>query len=124
MMRDRDAMIDEALRAEERELLRKIGEEPGYLQQAIGIFEGRTGWVNLLLMIAQGTAFIVGAWAAWNLFAAEDVLAALRSGLPAVTLLLMSLTMKMALWPTIQANRVLRELKRIELQMVSRHEAR
>lgn len=118
-MRNRDAMIDEALRAEERELLRRIGEEPDYLQQAIGIFEGRTGWVNLVLMITQAAAFIAGVWAAWNFFGAEDVLAALRWGLPAATLLLMSLTIKMALWPTIQANRVIRELKRIELQIVS-----
>jgi hypothetical protein len=71
-------------------------------------------------MIVQGAAFIAGAWAAWKFFAADDVLTALRWGLPAATLLLMSLTMKMALWPTIQANRVIRELKRMELQMVSR----
>lgn len=119
-MRDGDDMIDEALKAEERELLRKIGEEPGYLQQAIGIFEGRTGWVNLVLMVAQGVAFIAGAWAASNFFAADDVLTALRWGLPAATLLLMSLTMKMAVWPTIQANRVIREIKRMELQMARR----
>jgi len=33
-------------------------------------------------------------------------------------LLLMSLTIKMALWPSIQTNRLMRELKRIELQIV------
>lgn len=119
-MRPVDEMINEAMDAEERELLRRIGEEPGYLQQAIGIFEGRTGWVNLVLMIAQGAAFVVGAWAAWKFFNTNDILTALRWGLPAATLLLMSLVMKMALWPTIQANRVIRELKRLELQMVSR----
>lgn len=120
-MRDIDDMIDEAMNTEERELLRRIGEEPSYLQQAMGIFDGRTGWVNLVLMMAQGAGFVAGVWAAWNFFAADDVLTALRWGLPAATLLLMSLTMKMALWPTIQANRVIRELKRMELQIVSRH---
>lgn len=119
-MRDPDQTIDEAMAAEERELLRKIGEEPGYLQQALGIFDGNTGWVNLVLMIVQGAAFVAGAWAAWNFFAADNVLPALRWGLPAATLLLMSLTIKMGLWPTIQANRVIRELKRIELQLATR----
>lgn len=119
-MRDIDQMIDEALDAEERALLRSIGEEPGYFQQALGIFGGRTGWVNGVLMMVQGAAFVAGVWAAWNFFAADDVLAAVRWGLPAATLLLMSLTIKMALWPTIQANRVIRELKRIELQIASR----
>jgi hypothetical protein len=71
-------------------------------------------------MLTQGLTFVAGAWATWQFFVAEEVLTALRWGLPAATLLLMSLTMKMALWPTIQANRVIRELKRLELVMVSR----
>ena len=110
-------MIDEALNLEERELLRSIGEEPGYVTQALGVFGGRLGWVNMVLMVVQSAAFLGGAWAAWNFFAADETLAALRWGLPASMLLLMSLTIKMALWPTIQANRVMRELKRIELQI-------
>ncbi len=120
-MHDSDQMLDEAIAAEERELLRMIGEEPGYLRQALGIFDGSTGWVNLVLMIVQGAAFVAGAWAAWNFFTADNVLLALRWGLPAATLLLMSLIIKTALWPTIQANRVIREIKRIELQLASLH---
>lgn len=116
-MRDLDQMIDEALDAEERELLRSIGDEPGYIEQAMGIFSGRLGWVSVVLMIVQGAAFVGGAWAAWNFFATDDALTALRWGLPAAVLLLMSLTIKMALWPTIQTNRLMRELKRIELQI-------
>ncbi len=45
------------------------------------------------------------------------VLTALRWGLPTAVPLLMSLTIKMALWPSIQTNRLMRELKRIELQI-------
>lgn len=116
-MRDLDMMIDEALDAEERDLLRRIGEEPGYIKQALGIFSGRTGWVSALLMIVQAVLFVAGAWAAWRFFAAGDPLTAVRWGLPAAVLLLMSLIIKMGLWPTIQANRVLRELKLIELQI-------
>ena len=116
-MRDPDQMIDEALNLEERELLRSIGEEPGYITQALGVFGGRLGWVNMVLMLVQSAAFLGGAWAAWNFFAADETLVALRWGLPASMLLLMSLTIKMALWPTVQANRVMRELKRIELQI-------
>jgi len=110
-------MIDEALDAEERELLRSIGEEPGYVEQALGIFSGRTGRVSVILMIVQGAAFLGGSWAAWNFFAVNDVLSALRWGLPAAVLLLMSLTIKLAMWPAIHANRLMRELKLIELQI-------
>ena len=117
-MSNSERTIDDAIDAEERELLRSIGEEPGYVAQALGIFGGRLGWVNAVLMIVQGATFIGGAWAAWNFFSADDALTALRWGLPAAVLLLMSLTIKMALWPSIQTNRLMRELKRIELQIV------
>lgn len=123
-MRNIDEMIGEALDAEERELLRSIGEEPGFFAQTFGIFRGPTGWVNVLLMAVQGAIFVAGVWAAWNFFEATDALTALRYGLPAAVLLLTALVIKMALWPTIQTNRVIRELKLIELQIArSSHRA-
>ena len=68
MMRDVDHMIDEALNAEERDLLRSIGEEPGFFSQALGIFGGPTGWVNAVMIAAQTLLFLAGAWAAWGFF--------------------------------------------------------
>ncbi len=68
-------------------------------------------------MVVQGLVFIAGVWATWHFFQAGDALAALRWGLPAAVLLLMALIIKMALWPTMQTNRVIRELKRLELQV-------
>lgn len=116
-MKDIDRMIDEALDAEERDLLRGIGEEPGFYAQFFGLFGGRTGWVNLVLLAVQSIGFFAGAWMAWKFFVAEDVLTALRWGLPAVTVLLMSLVMKLAMWPEIHINRLMREIKRLELQV-------
>ncbi len=116
-MRDLDKMIDEALGEEERDLLRSIGEEPGFFRQTFGIFSGPAAWVNVLLMVVQGLVFIVGVWAAWKFFQAQDALAALRWGIPAAVMLLVSLIIKMGMWPTLQANRVIRELKRLELQI-------
>lgn len=112
-----DRLIDESLEAEERELLRRIGEEPGYFTQAMGAFSGRLGWVNLVLMIVQGVMFVAGVYAGVRFFAAPDTLAALQWGLPAAVLLIMAGMLKLSVWPTIQTNRVLRELKRVELQI-------
>lgn len=116
-MRDLDQMIDEALGAEERELLRSIGEEPGFFAQAFGLFGGTAGWVNVLLVFVQGVLFIAGVWAAINFFDAGDPLIALRWGLPAAVLMLTALIIKMSMMPTMQANRMIRELKRLELQI-------
>ena len=116
-MRDLDTLIDEALDDEERQLLRQIGEDPGFFAQLFGIFSGSTGWVHALMMVVQTALFVAGAWAAWMFFLAADPLAAIRWGLPAAVLLLMALIIKLSLWPTIQTNRVIRELKRLELQL-------
>lgn len=118
---DIDRMIDEALDAEERDLLRRIGEEPGYVTQAMGAFSGRLGWVNSVLMVTQAVMFLAGVYAAWNFFVATDILISVKWGLPAAVLLLLAALLKLSIWPTIQTNRVLRELKRIELQIARSH---
>jgi hypothetical protein len=116
-MRDLDTMIDEAIDEEERDLLRRIGEEPGFIEQALGIFGGKAGWVNAVLMVVMTLLFMAGVWAAWMFFAAGDPVTQLRWGLPAAVLLLTSVMIKVAVWPTVHVNQVLRELKLIELQL-------
>lgn len=116
-MRDLDQMIDEALDAEERDLLRGIGEEPGFFSQALGIFSGPTGWMNVMMMTAQAILFLAGAWAAWHFFEADEPVAQLRWGMPAAVLLIVAAIIKMALLPRMESNRLMRELKRIELQL-------
>ena len=120
MMRDLDEMIEETLSEEERALLRRLGEEPGAFGMALGLFRGRTGWVNAVLMTVQGIAFVAGVYAAWMFFEAADPVTQLRWGLPAAVLLILSAMIKLAMWPEMHANRVLREVKRLELQLLSR----
>ncbi|HEX6375665.1 MAG TPA: DUF6768 family protein [Allosphingosinicella sp.] len=112
-----DQMIDEALDAEEEELLRSIGEEPGFIEQTLGMLDRRVLWVVGLMMVIQSIVFIAGAWATWMFFEASDPVTQLRWGLPAAVLLLMALMIKLSVPPAIHAKRLMRELKRIELQM-------
>ena len=121
MMRDVDALIDEALDAEERELLRSIGEEQGFITQVFGVFRGPTGWVSMGMIGGQLVTALSGAWAAWRFFEAGDTLTALRWGLPAAVLLITSAMIKTAFFPMMHTNRLMRELKRIELQIARQH---
>jgi hypothetical protein len=107
--------LDAAIEMEERALLAAIREEPGFFMQATGVFFGSNGWVSMILMASQIALFAGGCWAAWHFFQAQDALAALRWGLPAAVLLVVALMLKLALWPQIQANRVIREIRRLEL---------
>lgn len=116
-MKDIDSMIDEAISAEERELLREMRGEPGFIPQALGALGGRTGWVNLVLMLVQTALFFIGAWATWHFFWATEPVMQLRWGLPAAVLLIVATILKLSLVPVMQANRVLHALKRIELQL-------
>ncbi|MCK6105475.1 MULTISPECIES: DUF6768 family protein [Brevundimonas] len=115
-----DQLIDQTLAAEERDLLRRIGEDPSHVQQALTLFAGRSGWVSGLLLAVQAVMFIAGLWAGWQFFQAQDTLAALHWGLPSAVLLVMSLMIKLALWPVMQTNRLLVALKRLELMVTQR----
>jgi hypothetical protein len=117
-MSELDRMIEAALRDEDREILARAGREPDYLGQVAGLFGGSLGWVNGVVMAAQAGLFFGGVWCAWMFFAATDVLAALHWGLPAAVLIVTAAILKVgALWPSMQANRLLREIKRLELQI-------
>lgn len=115
-MQDIDRMIEEALDGEEQALFRETAREPGFFDQAFGLLGGPNGWVNVLMMVIQAALFIGGLWAGWRFFEAETALSALHWGLPAAVLVLAALIIKTAMMPEIQANRLMRELKRLQLQ--------
>lgn len=114
-MANPDQLIDQALAAEERDLLRRIGEDPGHIQQTLSLFGGRSGWVSGVLLVVQAAMFIAGLWTGWQFFQAQDALTALHWGFPSAVLLIMSLMIKLALWPAMQTNRLLVALKKVEL---------
>lgn len=116
-MQDVDRMIDEALGAEEADLLRRIGGKPDLVEFALGGFGAGVGWLVYLMMAVQIALTAAAAWAAWEFFQATDPVTQLRWGLPSAVLLLMALIIKVAVPPAVYHNRVMRELKRIELQI-------
>ena len=116
MTTDIDRMIEEALQGEEQALFRETAREPGFFNQAFGLLGGPNGWVNVVMVVVQAALFVAGLWAGWRFFEAETALSALHWGLPAAVLVLMSLIIKLGMMPELQANRLMRELKRLQLQ--------
>jgi len=117
-----DAMIQDALSAEDREILAAT-EELGFFSLAFGLFRGKAAWVNWIVMLAQGAFFVVAVWCAVRFFAATDVLLALKWGISGAVLLLAALSMKLSLMVPMQANRLMREIKRVELMLAVRADA-
>lgn len=111
-----DEMIGRALSDEDRELLARHG-EPGYVAQAFGMFRGPMAWALWAAYVAGALAFVFGAYALWQMVAATDTVAAVKWGIGAVLLFQMTTLTKTFMGSHMQANRMLRELKRLELQV-------
>ncbi len=114
-----DEMIEEALKEEDREIWEASG-ELGYFAQAFGIFRGPQGWVAWVVMAVQLLMLLGAIWCAVEFYAASTALAAVKWGVSAAVLALMGGMMKMSLMPVMQADRVIREVKRIELLLAKR----
>ncbi|MGH1415007.1 MAG: DUF6768 family protein [Pelagimonas sp.] len=117
--KDLDAQIKAALTRQDREIL-EATQELGWFQLGLNQFTGKLGWVTWVLIIQQLAMFVVAIWCAVNFFAATDVLPALRWGLSSAVLMLASLQIKLSLMPQMQADRVIREVKRLQLMIAAK----
>lgn len=111
-----DELIARGLSARERALLAEPG-EPGYLAQVGAMARGRLGWTVLLSGAVQLIAALAMVYALWRTLAADQVLAAVQWGVGAVLLGQAVVLLKGYLGQHLQANRVMREIKRVELQV-------
>lgn len=114
-----DKLIEQSLNDEDRQIMADTA-ELGYFELGLNQFRGKLGWVTWVVMIVQGLMFVIGVWCAVQFFGASDVLVALKWGLSSAVLLLAATTLKMSIMPQMQADRILRELKRVELMLASR----
>ena len=114
-----DQMIEEALEAEDREIFAQTG-ELGWFTLGLGLFRGKLGWVNWVVMIVQTAMFFAAVWCGFQFFGATDVLVAVKWGISGGVLALAALAMKLSMMPQIQADRVIREVKRVELMLARR----
>ncbi|MEO1135421.1 MAG: DUF6768 family protein [Pseudomonadota bacterium] len=115
-MDDLDRKIEEALSADDREMLNEFGEQ-GLIGQFKSVFQGRMAWVSSMSLIVGTIINITFFYAAWKFFTVVDVNAKLLWGGGAWFLATMVAFMKVWFWMRMESNRVLREIKRLELQI-------
>ncbi|KAB7614506.1 hypothetical protein F9L33_07650 [Amylibacter sp. SFDW26] len=114
-----DEMIEAALTDQDHEILKET-EELGYLALGLSQFGGKLGWVTWVLMLLQGTMFVAAVWCAIKFYAADTALLAIQWGIPSAALAIMALQIKLSLAPQMQADRVIREVKRLQLMIISK----
>jgi hypothetical protein len=112
-----DDAISETLSKEDAEFLEQFEKEPSAPAQIAGLFSGSLGWINILFV---GAAIIVGPfalYAGWKFAMAEEMRALAHWGaLAAFGLLLVSIV-RILMFLHLQTNRIIREIKRLELQV-------
>ena len=116
-MDELDKRIEAALNAEDRALLAQFGEQ-GLVGQVFSVFSGKQGWIASIMVVMSFVVFAAAVYCSWKFFTADAVLTAMRWGAGAGMLMLMVGFMKVWFWMRMESNRMLREVKRLELQMV------
>ncbi len=112
-----DEMISQTLDDEDRAILDRIGRDQSYPAQLIDLFRGKTGWMNWLLIVSATIWFGFGIYFAWKCYAATDVVDVVRWGLLASFFVLSAVIAKVGMLPSMQANRILRAFKHLEMQV-------
>jgi len=117
-MRNIDERIEAALSAEDEALLEHYGDEPGYIRQALGLFRGRLGWVMWFIYITQALLFLAAVYAFYRLSTVGELMPALQWGVGAVILVQLTTFLRGFMGMHFEGNRLLREIKRLELRLV------
>ena len=94
--------------------------EPNLAEEVITVFRGRHRWMHAIAALVTFAFVACAAWAGYRFYEAESVRDQLLFGGLALALLLATSLMKVWFWLEMQTNRVLREVKRVELLVLSR----
>ncbi|NWG71549.1 MAG: hypothetical protein HXY23_08080 [Parvularculaceae bacterium] len=111
-----DKLIEDALTAEDQALCAQF-EERGMLGDVATLFGGKYGPWNILTMIIQILAFAGVLHAGRQFVVVDDMAALARWGALAALLFAAMSFIKLMRWRQAHANRVIREIKRVELQL-------
>jgi hypothetical protein len=113
-MSELDDRIREALAAEDADL---FGEDESLGDMVAASFQGRQRWVVILTWGSLAVFFVLCLLALWQLFAAETTRGQVLWAVGVTYTLIMIMGMKVWYWMHLNRNSVLREVKRVELQL-------
>ncbi|MBK1878812.1 DUF6768 family protein [Pelagicoccus mobilis] len=117
-MSDLDDKIREALAdsGQKEELFK----EQSLMAEAVAPFKGKRRWVNVVGLFYGVLGFAIAVWGGYKCFYAEDTrVQVIWLGVFFVGILLNAF-LKVFFWMEMHTNRVLREVKRVELLLVER----
>jgi len=116
-MTDIDEEIRKVLAGSELEKLGSLTEEPGMYAMISDVFKGKMRFWNLYAMVLSFVAFGFALWTGWNFFHTDDAhMMALWGTSMGVAIFFVAM-LKLWFWMEMNKNSVIREVKRVELQL-------
>jgi len=112
-----DAMIREALG--EDDLAYFDFEEPSIPEKVISLFQGRGKWLNVMAFIVVLVLFLAAVYCGFRFFETDDVPTMLRWGSAAWLCWIAMGFVKLWTWMEMERFAVVREIKRLELQVAN-----
>ncbi len=111
-----DELIKASLTVEEAEYYDQL-EEQNLFNKMTLIYKGKLLWISVLQTIAMAALAIFGLYAAIQFYNAIEVTSMLRWGFAAMLALIASSMVKLFLIQLMMEKSMMRELKRLELQL-------
>ena len=118
-MNDLDQAIRQSLSAEDAKLFDRLGADQALHRQVLATFEGQLRWFHAAGWIAGFVLFGVACILAWRFVNAPELADMLRWGAASALAFMGVALVKVWFWLELQKNAIVREVKRLELQVAS-----
>lgn len=116
-MTNLDQAIRDALSKEDADFLARFQKEEPIYEQVFGTFVGSNGVLNMFAAALTFALFGAAVYCAWNLFNVTDVRESILWALGVMMAMFAVGMLKLYFWMELNKNAVLREVKRLELQV-------
>ncbi|MDO5981317.1 DUF6768 family protein [Flavivirga spongiicola] len=117
-MEDIDKLIKETLTQEEAKFYDKLDEQ-NVLQMLGGLFQGKNKWIMYFMNIITLIFFFLFVYCTVQFFNTDATNEMIKWGLGSVVFLLGVSMLKVFAWMQMDKNAIIREIKRLELQISS-----
>jgi uncharacterized protein DUF6768 len=119
MMDAFEKKIAEALDRDAAEAFEKMGADQSIFEMMIGGFRGRNAWINVIMSVVMLLILIFSVFCIVRFFQAQSTRAMFSWGFGALATMSMISFMKLWFWLEMQKNSIVREVKRVEVQVAS-----
>ncbi len=117
-MEEIDKLIKDTLNKEEAKFYDAL-EEQDIFEMLFGLFKGKNAWINILLNVMILVFFVALIYCGIKFFKAESSEGLIKWGIGSLALLLNISMLKLYAWMQMDKYAMLREMKRLELQIMS-----